>query len=168
MPVHGEAMHLRAHADLAKAVGIPAKNIFLLEAGDVLLIDEKGIELGEPVDSGIVYVDGLSVGDVSAVVLKDRQTLAKDGIITVVCMVRSKDNRLMGKPEVIMRGVSGGDDQMLFEDLIALTENTIAKHSSGHGKNPTSLRKALREAISSLLWERCRRQPMVIPLIMDA
>jgi ribonuclease J len=167
MPVHGEALHLRAHAKLAEKVGIPPKNVFILDSGDVLLLDETGVRRGEPVESGIVYVDGLSVGDVSAVVLKDRQTLASDGIVTVVCLVRRRDNEPVGKPEVIMRGVSGGDDQALANDLVALVEKVASRSVHGHRPNQSTLKRSLREEVGSLLWERIRRRPMVIPLIME-
>jgi ribonuclease J len=167
MPVHGEALHLRAHAELAKSVGIPAQNVFILDSGDTLLLDENGVKRGEPVESGVVYVDGLSVGDVSAVVLKDRRTLASDGIVTVVCMIRRRDSAPAGRPEVIMRGVSGGDDTALTSDLVALAERTVSRFAHEHRSNPSSLKRALREEISSLLWERARRRPMIIPLIMD-
>jgi ribonuclease J len=167
MPVHGEAQHLRAHAVLAEDVGVPAKNIFILESGDTLLLEGSSASRGEPVESGVVYVDGLSVGDVSAVVLKDRQTLANDGIVTIVCMIRRRDCVPMGKPEIIMRGVIGGGDADLTNDLIALAERTLSQFAHEHRSNPSSLKRALREKISGLLWERCRRSPMIIPLIMD-
>jgi ribonuclease J len=167
MPIHGEALHLRAHAMLAENVGIPTKNIFILESGDTLELDENGVKRGEPVESGVVYVDGLSVGDISAVVLKDRRTLASDGIVTVVCMIRRRDSVPMGKPEVIMRGVSGGEDFELTNDLIILAEHTLSQFAHEHRSNPNSLKRALREKISGLLWERCHRNPMIIPLIME-
>ena len=167
MPVHGESLHLRAHAELAQDVGIPKKNIFILENGDTLEMNEDGVRLGKPVESGVVYVDGLSVGDVSAVVLKDRQTLASDGIVTVVCMIRSKDSVPIGKPEIIMRGVSGGDDRELIDDLIVTAKRALSKFPTVHRHDPSSLKRALREDMSKLLWERCRRRPMIIPLIMD-
>jgi len=167
MPIHGEARHLRAHADLARDVGIPKDNIFILEIGDTLLLDENGIVAGDPVESGDVYVDGLSVGDISNVVLKDRQTLAQDGIVTVVCMIRKKDYHLVGRPEIIMRGVVGGDDHKLVEELIALTEHTIRSFAPFQRHNPSSLKRALREEISGLLWEQSHRRPMIIPLVME-
>jgi ribonuclease J len=167
VPVHGETMHLKAHAQLAHDVGVPKKNIFIMENGDTLLLNESGVVKGEPVENGVVYVDGLSVGDVSAVVLKDRQTLSSDGIVTVVCMIRNKDSSAVGKPEVIMRGVSGGDDPALIADVIAAAEATVSKAAHEHRSNPNRLKRALRESIASLIWERCRRRPMVIPLIMD-
>ena len=168
MPVHGEARHLRAHAELAREVGIRKDRIFILEIGDTLLMDEKGIVRGEPVESGDVYVDGLSVGDISNVVLKDRQTLSQDGIVTVVCMVRKKDYNLVGKPVISMRGVVGGDDQRLIEELVRLAEHTVANLAPFKRHNPSTLRRTLREEFSTLLWEQCHRRPMIIPLIMEA
>ncbi|MDR1713624.1 MAG: ribonuclease J [Coriobacteriales bacterium] len=167
MPVHGESLHLRAHAELAHDVGIPRSNIFMLENGDTLTVDDSGVKRGEPVENGVVYVDGLSVGDVSAVVLKDRQTLSSDGIVTVVCMVRKRDSSAVGKPEVITKGVSGGDDPELLNDLIAAAEKTVSNFAHEHRSNPNRLKRALREEISGILWERCRRRPMIIPLIME-
>ncbi len=167
VPVHGEALHLRAHAQLAQQVGIEKKNIFILDNGDCLLLDEHGATRGEPVQNGIVYVDGLSVGDVSAVILKDRQTLANEGIVTIVSMISKRDSALVGRPEIIMRGVSAGDDPELLADAIATAEKVIVSFSREHRNNPNSLKKALREGISALLWERCRRRPMIIPIIMD-
>jgi ribonuclease J len=167
MPVHGEAQHLRAHAKLAQDVGVPKKNIFVLDNGDSLLLDANGVQRGEQVESGIVYVDGLSVGDVSAVVLKDRQTLANDGIVTVVCMIRKRDSSPVGAPEIIMRGVSGGDDPELLQNAVAVSEKTLKSFAHEHRNNPNRLKRALREGLSTLLWERCRRRPMIIPIIMD-
>jgi ribonuclease J len=167
MPVHGEALHLRAHAKLAHEVGIPEKNIHTIENGDVLLLENGQIKKGEPVDSGIIYVDGLSVGDVSNVVLKDRQTLANDGIVTVVCMLRRRDYKGVGTPEVIMRGVSGGDDPDLIAAAVAAVSKTIASSAHEHRSNPNRLKRALRESLAALLWERVRRRPMIIPIIME-
>jgi len=167
MPVHGEAQHLRAHAKLAQDVGIPKQNIFVLDNGDSLLVDQNSVVRGEQVESGVVYVDGLSVGDVSAVVLKDRQTLASDGIVTVVCMIRRRDSTVVGTPEIIMRGVSGGDDLDLIKDAVLVAEKTVTNFAHEHRNNPSRLKRALRESLSSFLWDRCRRRPMIIPIIMD-
>ncbi|NLG10901.1 MAG: ribonuclease J [Coriobacteriaceae bacterium] len=167
VPIHGEAQHLRAHVQLAHTVGIPEENTFILDNGDCLLLEEGKARRGESVENGIVYVDGLSVGDVSAVVLKDRQTLANEGIVTVVSMIRKRDSSLVGKPEIIMRGVSAGEDPELLADAIATAERVIINFSHENRSNPNSLKRAIRESISSLLWERCRRRPMIIPIIMD-
>ena len=167
MPVHGESLHLRAHAKLAQDVGIGKENIFILENGESLLLSPAGVKRGKPVDSGIIYVDGLSVGDVSNVVLKDRQTLASDGIATVVVMMRKRDCKAAGEPEIIMRGVSGGDDPELLTASIRAVEKTIANFSHEYRNNPNRLQRAIRESLSKLLWERVRRRPMIIPIILD-
>jgi len=167
MPIHGEALHLRAHAKLAEDVGIPRKNIFIVDSGDVLLLNQQGVVKGEPIESGIIYVDGLSVGDVSNVVLKDRQTLASDGIVTLVCMIRKRDSSPIGTPEVIMRGVIGGEDPELLNDAVKVVERTMTKFAHEHRSNPNRLKRALREALLRFLWERIRMRPMVIPIIMD-
>jgi len=167
MPIHGETRHLRAHAKLAEDVGIPRSQIYVLENGDCLNLAQGKLSRGEPVDSGIVYVDGLSVGDISQVVLKDRQTLASDGIVTIVCQIRSRDGRPVGKPEIIMRGVSGNDDNELLEDLINIVEKTATSLAKEQRLNSSQLKRALRERVSSVLWERSRRRPMVIPLILE-
>ncbi|MDR1088124.1 MAG: ribonuclease J [Coriobacteriales bacterium] len=167
MPVHGEARHLRAHARLAEDMGIPSRNIFVLENGESLVLSQDGVRRSESVESGIIYVDGLSVGDVSNVVLKDRQTLASDGIATVVVMLRKRDSKAAGEPEIIMRGVSGGDDPELLADSIRVVSRTVANFAHEHRNNPNRLQRAIRESLSKLLWERVRRRPMIIPLIMD-
>lgn len=167
MPVHGEAQHLRAHANLAKDIGIASRDIFILENGDTLLLDGEVVKRGEPVESGVVYVDGLSVGDVSTVVLKDRQTLSNDGIVTIVCIVNKRDGKPVGTCEVIMRGVSGSDDATLLEDSIERVQKTLVNSAREHKDNPNSLKRALRESLSGLLWDRVRRRPMIIPIIME-
>lgn len=167
MPVHGEALHLRAHAKLAQDVGLNRNQIFVLENGESLIMESGSVRSGESVDAGIIYVDGLSVGDVSNVVLKDRQTLASDGIVTVVVMLRKRDSKSTGDPEVIMRGVSGGDDPDLHADSVKVVGKTVANFSHEHRNNPNRLQRAIRESLSKLLWERVRRRPMIIPIIMD-
>jgi len=167
MPIHGEALHLRTHAKLAQDVGLGKNHIFILENGESLVVDSDGVRRGEAVESGIIYVDGLSVGDVSNVVLKDRRTLASDGIATVVVMLRKRDSKAAGDPEIIMRGVSGGDDPDLLADSITVVSKTVANFAHEHRNNPNRLQRAIRESLSKLLWERVRRRPMIIPIIMD-
>jgi len=167
MPIHGETIHLHAHAQLAQDVGIPRDHILLAENGDVMLLNKHHIEKSEPIESGVIYVDGLTVGDVSNVVLKDRQTLSEEGIVTVVCMIRKRDSSPVGTPEVIMRGVIGSEDQELLADAIRVVEATLIKSAHDQRSNPNRLKRALREALLTLLWERIRRRPMVIPIIME-
>jgi ribonuclease J len=167
MPVHGESQHLRAHAQLAEAVGIPRKNIFVEENGEVLLLKDGHISVAKPVESGIIYVDGLSVGDLSNVVLKDRQTLSNDGFVTVVCMLRNSDGKPVGKPEIIMRGVTAADDPRIMDEATQLMEETMQKSAKQHRANLNRMKRALRDDLSKFLWQRIQRRPMVIPIIME-
>jgi ribonuclease J len=167
MPVHGESQHLRAHRDLALSMGIAAENTFILDNGDTLELLDGKLTRGEQVENGIVYVDGLSVGDVSTIVLKDRKTLASDGIVTVVCLINTRKGSSAGEPELIMRGVTGGDDPTLQTDAVQAVQNILATHTREYQGNPGPLKKKIREDLSRLLWERCRRRPMIIPIIME-
>ncbi len=167
MPIHGEEQHLQAHADLAESVGIPRKNIFILENGNVLEMLDGKITMGESVDSGVIFVEGLSVGDVSMLVLKDRKTLANEGVVTVVVMISKKNGRPLGDVEVIMRGVSGGDDAGLLDDATSAIKETVSKLSHDYRLDPRTLKREARDTLSKFLWNRCRRRPMIIPIIME-
>ncbi len=167
MPIHGEAQHLRAHAELAEAVGIPRKNIFILDNGDSLEMVNGEITRGESVDSGVVFVEGLSVGDVSTVVLKDRKTLANEGVVTAVIMISKSNGRPLKDVEVIMRGVTGGDDAMLLDDATAAVQEVLSKLSHDYRLDPRTLHRDVRDALSKFLWNRCRRRPMIIPIVME-
>lgn len=167
MPVHGEATHLRAHARLAQQVGIPVENTFILDNGDTLVMENHRVKRGKPVKSGVVYVDGLSVGDTNQIVLRDRKVLANDGIATVVIMLDSKTQKLVGDVELIMRGVTGGDEKVLLDDARACIKSALEKAVGKRGVQTNMIQREVREALSKLLWERCRRRPMVIPVVME-
>lgn len=166
MPVHGEAAHLRAHARLAQQVGIPERNTFVLDNGDSLLLSDHQVRVGPSVESGVIFVDGLSVGDTDQVVLRDRQLLANDGIATVVVMIDSKTNRPVGDVELIMRGVTGGDEGALLDDAHRCIKETLEACTGKRGAQENAIQRDVREALSKLLWDRCRRRPMIIPVIM--
>ena len=108
VPIHGETRHLVAHAALAREVGIPKENVFVLGNGDCLELSKSGARVTESVEHGVVYVDGLGVGDVGQVVLRDRQVLAQDGIATVVVTIDSQTGRLLSDPDLITRGLALG------------------------------------------------------------
>ncbi|MGN0035028.1 MAG: ribonuclease J [Coriobacteriales bacterium] len=167
MPVHGEAVHLRTHAKLARAVGIPEKNIFVIDNGDSLVMDDHKVTRGEAVESGVVYVDGISVGDTNQVVLRDRKVLANDGVATVVILLNPKTGKPVGDVELIMRGVTGGDEKLLFDDAHACVKQALEKAAGSHGARPNVIQREVREALSKLLWERCHRRPMIIPIVME-
>lgn len=167
MPVHGEAAHLRAHAELAEKVCVKHENIFILDNGDSLVMRNHKVEIGAPVESGVIFVDGLSVGDTNQVVLRDRQVLASDGIATVVIMLDSKTRRPVGDIELIMRGVTGGDEKILLDESHACVKQALANATAKKGAQTNYIQKEVREALSKMLWQKCHRRPMIIPVIME-
>ncbi len=167
MPIHGETRHLAAHARLAKAVGVPSDYVFVLDNGDCLEIDEHGAKLAERVESGVVYVDGLSVGDIGHVVLRDRQHMSQDGLISIVVAIDRKSGKPVGEVEVVTRGIVIGDEGELYEEIRARAAKTLAKTGKEGATDQQVVRRALRESVSQLVWERVRRRPMIIPVVME-
>ena len=167
MPVHGESQHLQAHARLAEEVGIPKNNIFILENGESLEMRDGKISRGESVDAGVVYVEGLSVGDISTLVLKDRKTLANEGVVTCVIMVSKQNGRPLQEVEVIMRGVGGGEDPTLIDDATEAVRQVLVSDRHDARLDPQSLRKNVRDTLSKFLWNRCHSRPMIIPIVME-
>ena len=166
MPVHGESMHLRAHAKLAQATGIAEKNIFVCENGECLELSTKGIRHGEAVQSGIVFVDGLSVGDTSQDILNERSALGAQGFATVACAISFKQKSIIGSMKVEMHGLTGGDDPDLQNDAVLSLSNTL-KRSLAKGLRGYELEKACRNALYSLLWERTNQRPMIIVNLLE-
>lgn len=168
VPIHGETRHLAAHAALAQEVGIPKENVFVLDNGDCLEMSKSGARVTESVEHGVVYVDGLGVGDVGQVVLRDRQLLAKDGIATVVVTIDAQTGRLVSDPEVITRGLAFGPEaDSLVADARARIVQTLAKTHKEGATDQAVIKKAMHDSLSQLLWERTRSRPMVIPVVVE-
>jgi ribonuclease J len=168
MPIHGETRHLVAHAQLAESVGMYEEDIFVLDNGDCLQIDEKGARVHERVEHGVVYVDGIGVGDVGNVVLRDRQLLAQDGIATIVITIDGQTGRPIGEPELVTRGiVFGTEGEQLLSDARARVAKTLAKTAREGATDQAVIKNAVRESLSGLMWERIRRRPMIIPVVME-
>jgi ribonuclease J len=167
MPIHGETRHLVAHARLAESVGIPEDCIYVLENGDVLAIDEDEAIVAERVDSGVVYVDGLSVGDLGNVVLRDRQHMSQDGIITVVVAIDVKSGKLSGEPEIVTRGVVLADSDEILAEAVARITKTLNKTGKEGVTDFSVVQRRVRETLSQFIWERSKRRPMIIPVVME-
>lgn len=165
MPIHGEAIHLRAHAQLAQEIGISRDHIFVVDNGDTLVMQDHKVSVGEPVDSGVVYVDGLSVTDADPVVLRDRQKLSKDGIVTCVVTV-SHRNKKPRDIEIYSRGVSFANDEELNRDAQDVVRLRIEK-SAATDVGIDQLRRGVRNGLSNFLWNRTHTRPMVIPVVME-
>jgi ribonuclease J len=168
MPIHGETRHLAAHAGLAEEVGMFDEDVFILENGACLEIDEDGARVGASVEHGVVYVDGLGVGDVGNVVLRDRQLLAQDGLVSVVIAIDGQTGRPMGEPELITRGVVfGPEGDALLNEARERVAKTLAKTFKEGATDQAVVKNAVRESLSQLLWERTRRRPMIVPVVME-
>ena len=147
-------------------MGIPAKRIFILDNGDSLEMRNGKVARGKTVESGVVYVDGLSVTDANPVVLRDRQRLSQDGIVTAVVTLVGR-NRKPGVVEIAGRGVSFAHDDNLMNDAQDLVKNSIERASKSEGANVEAMRKNVRNALSNFLWSKTHTRPMVIPVIME-
>ncbi|MCD8317274.1 MAG: ribonuclease J [Eggerthellaceae bacterium] len=166
MPVHGEASHLRAHALLAQDIGVPEDQIFVLENGDALQLSAAGVEQVEGVDSGNVYVDGLSVGDTSQDVLDERNTLGNQGICSVVAAVSFSQHRILGDVSVEMRGITGGDDESLKLETAASVTSALRRQLARNA-GMRELEKTARDAVLSILWERVKQRPMIMINLLE-
>ena len=168
IPVHGEFRHMKAQADIAASLGIPKDNIFILHSGDVLELDEKKAEISGHVPCGAILVDGLGVGDVGNIVLRDRQHLAEDGILIVVLTLERFSNQLLSGPDIVSRGfVYVRESEGLMEEARHVVEDAITdcmdKHVSDWGK----IKNVIKDSLSDFLWKRTKRSPMILPIIME-
>lgn len=167
MPVHGEAVHLRAHAQLARKMGLKDDHIFILDNGDTLEMRGGIVKRGTPVESGVVYVDGLRIGDTDPIVLRDRQKLANDGMVTAVAIVSLKHKKIEAI-EFSGRGVSFAIDDQFSEDASSSIMKTIEKGKfSFTSSGSDAIRKAVRDSLSNFIWSRTRTRPMIIPVVME-
>jgi ribonuclease J len=166
MPIHGEFRHLSFHAKLAQSVGIPEKNIFLLEDGDVLELGEWSGKVDGKVSSGNVYVDGLSVGDVGTVVLRDRRMLSRDGIVMVIITVNRQSGKLVGRPDIVSRGFV---DTREAKDMIEESRDIVAKALDHSGARPADwgfIYAKVRDILHKFYYDQTKRRPMILPVMV--
>ena len=166
MPVHGEASHLRAHAELAKLTGVDPEMVFICENGESLVLDTNGIRRGEPVQSGVVFVDGLSVGDTSQDVLDERVILGGQGFAALSVAVSMKDRKILGDVALEMHGITGGDDEYVAYEAVEVVRNAISRQLA-KGSSVKEIQKVGRDALLSLLWERTKQRPMAVASIIE-
>ncbi len=168
IPVHGEYKHLKAQAKIAAQMGVEKDNIFIVQSGDVLEIKNGKIERSGQVQAGMVFVDGLGVGDVGNVVLRDRQRLAADGIM-LITFAMDAENRVVSELEIVTRGfvyVKEADE--LLEDIHMIVDDTIMEHFEK--ENPggrARLKNSIKDVVGEFVWKKTMRRPMVLPVILD-
>jgi len=168
VPFHGEYRHLTACTRLAEAVGVPPENVFTLTNGDILEFDAKGARIAGRVQAGVVLVDGLGIGDVGNVVLRDRQQLSLDGVLVVVVTIERATRTIKAGPDIITRGFVYVREA---EDLIAQAEEQVRTSLEnclrGEITEWSVLKSAARDVLGSFLYERTKRRPMILPIIME-
>jgi ribonuclease J len=170
MPIHGNPFRLIAHATLAREAGIPASRIFVVENGQVVEIDEQGNgrATDEKMDTSYVMVDGLGVGDVAEIVLRDRVALAEDGFFVVIVKVDKQTGAMMGKPEIVSRGFTQSKDtQDLLDRANAKVTKALAEHDPKSGPVTEHLQNKLREVMGQFLFQETKRRPMILPVILE-
>ena len=168
MPAHGDHKRIRLHSELAEAVGIDPENIFKGENGLPLEIDAKGASFGKHEQSGLIFVDGVEVGDIEDVALRDRRMLSADGIFIVVATVSEQDGRSVADPEIIFRGVPSPDDA---EDLIEELRDAVTESLERSAKDGVSeislLQSHLHDDLAEFVYRRLKRRPMVLPVVVE-
>jgi ribonuclease J len=168
MPIHGDHKRLYLHGKLAESVGIPPEAIFRGRNGLPLEIDEEGARFGEQEESGMVFVDGVEVGDIEDVALRDRRALSADGIFIVVATVSGQDGRPLAEPEVIARGVPFlTEADGVVEEIRETIEASLAHAAKDEVREITLLQEHLREDVTAFIYDRLRRRPMVLPIVVE-
>jgi len=169
LPIHGEYRMLVRHARLAMDVGVAPDKCFVLTNGDVLEIDERGARLGEKVQAGVVYVDGLGVGDVSHAVMRDRLSIGSDGFFMVVITIEQRTGKVVAGPDIVTKGFVPEQDA---GEIIELTKQRVleglAEAQTGeHLAEAAALKETIHSTVATFLYERTKRRPMVMPVIMQ-
>ena len=168
IPVHGEYKHLKKHADIARQMGMPNENIIIAEIGNVIETDGVSMKVVSQVPSGRVLVDGLGVGDVGSIVLRDRKHLAQDGLIIIVIGIEKATNEIVAGPDIISRGfVYVRESDELISQSKAVLNNTLYGCSYAELREWNSLKGKLRDALSDYIYEKTKRSPMILPIIME-
>lgn len=168
IPVHGEYRHLIHHANLAKEVGIPEENIFIAENGRIIEFTKDGARFSGKVTAGKVLVDGLGVGDVGNIVLRDRKQLAQDGIMIVVVTIDKETTEVVAGPDIISRGfVYVRESEQLIEQAKDIVKQELKKCQEEKITEWSSIKTEVRDALGKFLFEQTRRRPMILPIIME-
>jgi ribonuclease J len=168
IPIHGEYRMLRAHAQLAESVGIRPENIFICDNGDTVEFSDGKARYGPKIATGNVLIDGLGVGDVGNIVLRDRKLLSQDGILVVVVTLSKNNGTILSGPDIISRGfVYVRESEQLLDEANRIVTQTMEKCMRNRVSEWASLKTNIRDALSRFLYDRTRRRPMILPIIME-
>ena len=168
LPVHGEYRHLVANRSIATAIGVPKENVLIMSSGDVVEICEDSCKVVDHVQHGGILVDGLGVGDVGNIVLRDRQNLAQNGIIIVVLTLERYSNQLLAGPDIVSRGfVYVRESEDLMDEAKRVVDDAVADCLSRHVTDWGKLKNMIRDSLSDFMWKRMKRNPIILPIIME-
>ena len=168
MPVHGEYRFLKTHAELAVSTGTPKENIFIMENGRTLEIGKDSAKMTNQVPSGMILVDGLGVGDVGNIVIRDRQLLSENGMIIVVVTLDRRTSKVIAGPDIVTRGfVYVRESEDLMEDIRALAKDELDKCDKDNIRDWSSIKSNLRDSLTRYVYSKTKRQPMILPILMD-
>lgn len=168
MPVHGEYIHLSSHKELAVSMGIPKQNIFMMSIGEVLELSSTEARKNGNVPSGQVLVDGLGVGDVGNIVLRDRRHLSQDGLMIVVVTVDKETGEILSGPDIISRGfVYVRESETLIEEARKVVSDALLKCELKRMPGWTYLKNVIKDSLKNYIWQKTKRSPMILPIIMD-
>ena len=168
MPIHGEFKHLSSHANLADDLGMDKKNVFVLEIGDILEVGRDSCKIVGSVPSGQVLVDGLGVGDVGNIVLRDRKHLSQDGLMIVVVSMDRNEGTLLSGPDIISRGfVYVRESEYLISDAKNVVRNALLSCEGKQISEWAYIKTLIKETLRDFLWQKTKRSPMILPIIME-
>ena len=168
IPVHGEHRHLKKHAELAMELGMPEENILLGSNGAVFEFTNKSANMGRPVQAGNILVDGLGVGDVGNIVLRDRKHLSEDGLIVVVVTMSKQDGKVIAGPDIISRGfVYVRESEDLMEESRTVVRDVLTECEKKNITDWATLKSNIRDALRGFIYEKIKRNPMILPIIME-
>ncbi|WP_313073108.1 ribonuclease J [Lacrimispora sp.] len=168
IPVHGEFRHLMAQRNLVQSMGMPKENIIMMSSGDVVELCQESCKIVDHVQSGAILVDGLGVGDVGNIVLRDRQNLAQNGIIVVVLTLEKFSNQLLAGPDIVSRGfVYVRESEDLMEEARRIVNDAVQDCLDRKINDWGKIKNIIRDSLSDFLWKRMKRNPMILPIIME-
>ncbi len=168
IPAHGEPRHLKIHANISAAMGTPKENIFILENGQTLEFTKESANIGSTVQAGNILVDGLGVGDVGNIVLRDRKHLSEDGLIVVVVTMSKQDGRVVSGPDIVSRGfVYVRESEDLMDEARNVVKAALAECEKKKITDWATLKSTVRDSLRSYLYEKIKRNPMILPIIME-
>ena len=168
IPIHGEYKHRIAQAGVAEELGIPKENILMLSSGDVLELDDEGADVVDKVQVGSVFVDGLGVGDVGNIVMRDRQHLAEDGIIIVVLTLESGSGQILAGPDIVSRGfVYVRGSESLMDEAQRVLNGTVSAIADKGITDWGKIKSEIKDSLGDYVWKKTKRRPMILPVIME-